>query len=70
LRDLVTYSPAQLNDVKNVGDKAIEEIASVLKRERLNFGMTFEDVDGDVRVLNEGQSPDTVVAAPAEGDAP
>jgi DNA-directed RNA polymerase subunit alpha len=69
LRDLVTYSPAQLNDVKNVGDKAIEEIASVLKREGLNFGMTFEDVDGDIRVVTEGQSPDTVVASPAEGEA-
>jgi len=68
LRDLVTYSPDQLNDVKNVGDKAIEEIAALLRREQLNFGMTFEDVEGDVRVINEGQSPDAVVAAPTEGE--
>ena len=66
LRDLVTYSPEQLNDVKNVGDKAIEEIATLLRRQELNFGMTFEDVDGDVRVINEGQSPDSVLASPPE----
>jgi DNA-directed RNA polymerase subunit alpha len=68
LRDLVAFTPQQLNDVKNVGDKAIEEIAAILKRENLNFGMKFEDVDGDVRVIEAGQSPDSVVAAPAEGE--
>lgn len=67
LRDLVTYSTEQLLDVKNVGDKALQEIADLLLKEGLNFGMQFEEVDGDLRIVDEGTAP-TAIAAGGEED--
>jgi hypothetical protein len=53
-----------------VGDKAVDEIASLLRREQLNFGMSFEDAEnGELRVVTNGRSPDDVVSASA-GEAP
>lgn len=67
LRDLVEYSVDDLLKVKNVGDKAVDEIASLLRREQLNFGMSFEDTEsGELRVVNTGRSPDDVVSASTE----
>ena len=63
LRDLVEFSEEDLLKVKNVGEKAVQEIADLLKREQLNFGMAFDDLDGDVRVVRAGQPP--AAAAPA-----
>jgi hypothetical protein len=52
--------------VKNVGEKALTEIAEMLEKEELNFGMTFEEVDGDLRVVDLGTAPMVVAASFAE----
>lgn len=57
LRDLVELSSRELKDVKNVGDKALQEIAELLQREGLNLEMRFEEVDGELRVLEAGTAP-------------
>ena len=57
LRDLVEFSEDDLLKVKNVGEKAIQEIADLLQREGLNFGMRFEEVDGDLRISHPGTPP-------------
>jgi DNA-directed RNA polymerase subunit alpha len=57
LGDLVQYSENDLLKVKNVGEKALGEIAELLRREGLNFGMRFEDAAGELRVTNEGTAP-------------
>ncbi len=57
LKDLVEFSEDDLLKVKNVGDKALGEIADLLQKEKLNFGMQFEEVDGDLRVLKPGTPP-------------
>ena len=67
LRDLVEFSEDDLLKVKNVGEKAIQEIADLLQREGLNFGMRFEDADGDLRVANPGTPPAPHPAPVAEG---
>lgn len=64
LRDLVEFSQDDLLKVKNVGEKALQEIAELLQREELRFGMQFEEVDGDLRVTRQGTAP---VVAPAAG---
>jgi DNA-directed RNA polymerase subunit alpha len=66
LRDLVEFSEDDLLKVKNVGEKAIQEIAELLQREALNFGMRFEDADGDLRIANPG-TPPAPHPAPVEG---
>jgi len=57
LGDLVRYSEEDLLKVKNVGEKALGEIADMLRRENLNFGMSFQEREGDLVVLNEGSAP-------------
>jgi DNA-directed RNA polymerase subunit alpha len=57
LGDLVELSEDDLLKVKNVGEKALNEIAELLQREGLNFGMQFDDVDGDLRVTRQGTPP-------------
>jgi DNA-directed RNA polymerase subunit alpha len=57
LGDLVQYSENDLLKVKNVGEKALGEIAELLRREGLNFGMRFEEAEGELRVTNEGTLP-------------
>lgn len=57
LRDLVEFSEDDLLKVKNVGEKALAEIADLLQREGLNFGMVFEDSDGELRIVNPGTAP-------------
>ena len=58
LGDLVQYKEEDLLKVKNVGEKALGEIAELLRREGLNFGMRFEDVEGgEVRILDPGMAP-------------
>jgi DNA-directed RNA polymerase subunit alpha len=63
LGDLVRYTEDDLLKVKNVGEKALAEIADLLRREQLNFGMAFEERDGEVIVINPGRPP---VVMPAE----
>jgi DNA-directed RNA polymerase subunit alpha len=62
LGDLVRYSEDDLLKVKNVGEKALSEIADLLRREQLNFGMAFDERDGDVMVTNPGRPPIVAVA--------
>jgi DNA-directed RNA polymerase subunit alpha len=57
LRDLVELSEHDLLEVKNVGEKALFEIAELLQRESLRFGMGFEEVDGDLVVARAGTPP-------------
>lgn len=68
LGDLVRYSEDDMLKVKNVGEKALAEIAELLRREGLNFGMEFEDVGGEVVVKNPGMPPSTARAALAEAE--
>ncbi len=49
-----------------MGEKALQEIAEMLENEELSFGMTFEDVDGELRVVNPGTAPMVVAASFAE----
>jgi DNA-directed RNA polymerase subunit alpha len=64
LGDLVQHAEADLLKVKNVGDKALGEIADLLRREGLNFGMRYEETGtGDVRVLEAGVAPMAQVTA-------
>jgi DNA-directed RNA polymerase subunit alpha len=66
LGDLVQYREEDLLKVKNVGEKALGEIAELLRREGLNFGMKLEAVGGEVRVVDPGVPPQ---AQASEGEA-
>jgi DNA-directed RNA polymerase subunit alpha len=58
LGDLVQFKEEDLLKVKNVGEKALGEIAELLRREGLNFGMRFEAGEGgDVRIVDPGTAP-------------
>src|SRR5207249_10548419 len=57
LKDLVEFSEDDLLKVKNVGEKALGEIAELLQREGLNFGMAFDESDGELRVTRAGVPP-------------
>ena len=57
LKELVEQTPKTLDDVKNIGDKAIHEIAEMLQKEGLKFGMKFDEVDGDLRITDHGSLP-------------
>ncbi len=64
--DLVQYREEDLLKVKNVGEKALGEIAELLRREGLNFGMKLEEVDGELRILDPGTPPQAQLT---EGEA-
>src|SRR5579859_5474154 len=64
LGDLVRQTESQILHVKNFGKKSLQEIADLLERENLNFGMRFEEAaDGSVRVLDQGTPPSRAAAA-------
>ena len=65
LADLVQYHEDDLLKVKNVGEKALGEIAELLRREGLNFGMRLEEVEGQFHIVDAGTAPQT---RPTEGD--
>jgi DNA-directed RNA polymerase subunit alpha len=65
LGDLVQYREEDLLKVKNVGEKALGEIAELLRREGLNFGMKFEETEEELKVLDPGAAP---LAQASEGD--
>jgi DNA-directed RNA polymerase subunit alpha len=67
LRDLVEFSEDDLLKVKNVGEKALAEIADLLQREGLNFGMVFEETDGELRIVHPGSAPMASSGAGEEG---
>jgi DNA-directed RNA polymerase subunit alpha len=57
LGDLVVFTQDQLLKFKNVGGKALEEIAEMLRSQDLNLGMKFEDRDGRLVVVDPGTPP-------------
>jgi len=63
LGDLVQHAESELLKVKNVGEKALGEIAELLRREQLNFGMRFEEAAGEMRVVEAGTPPMAQVTA-------
>jgi DNA-directed RNA polymerase subunit alpha len=64
LGDLVKQTESQILQVKNFGKKSLQEIADLLEREELNFGMRFEESDaGIARVLDWGTPPSRAAAA-------
>jgi DNA-directed RNA polymerase subunit alpha len=67
LKDLVEFSPEELEKVKNIGGKALQEIAELLRDEELNFAMKFEDAGTDLRITNQGTPPVVSVSAVEEG---
>jgi DNA-directed RNA polymerase subunit alpha len=67
LRDLVEFTEDDLLKVKNVGEKALAEIADLLQREGLNFGMVFEEGDGELRIASPGTPPAAPSGAGQEG---
>lgn len=67
LRELVESTEDDLLKMKNVGEKALAEIAELLQREALGFGMRFEEVDGELRVADPGTPPVVpTTAAPSD----
>jgi DNA-directed RNA polymerase subunit alpha len=69
LKDLVEFSEDDLLKVKNVGEKALSEIAELLQREGLNFGMGFEEADGELRIVRPGVAPVVQPSTGVGGDA-
>ena len=63
LGDLIRQSESQILQVKNFGKKSLQEIADLLEREGLNFGMRFEENGEGVRVLDWGTPPSQAAAA-------
>jgi DNA-directed RNA polymerase subunit alpha len=64
LGDLVRQTETQILGVKNFGKKSLQEIADLLEREGLNFGMRFDEGnDGSVRVIDRGTPPSRAAAA-------
>ena len=64
LGDLVRQTESQIIQVKNFGKKSLQEIADLLEREGLNFGMKFEDSGDGVRVTDWGTPPSRAAANP------
>ena len=67
LRDLVEFSEDDLLKVKNVGEKALAEIADLLQREGLNFGMVFEETPTELRIVHPGTPPMAPSGGSTEG---
>lgn len=65
LRDLVEYSEEDLLKVKNVGEKALAEIAELLQQEGLHFGMPLDSAGAPPAALGESAA----TAGDPEGDA-
>ncbi|HVF38276.1 MAG TPA: DNA-directed RNA polymerase subunit alpha [Gemmatimonadaceae bacterium] len=62
LGDLVRQTESQILQVKNFGKKSLNEIADLLEREGLNFGMKFEDSPDGIRVVDRGTPPNRNLA--------
>ena len=67
LGDLVRQTESQILQVKNFGKKSLQEIADLLEREGLNFGMRYEEGGEGVRILDWG-TPASRAAAAAPDD--
>jgi DNA-directed RNA polymerase subunit alpha len=67
LGDLVRQTESQILQVKNFGKKSLNEIADLLERENLNFGMRYEESAEGVRITDPGTPPNRA-AVPVSGD--
>jgi DNA-directed RNA polymerase subunit alpha len=65
LGDLVRHTEEDMLKVKNVGEKALSEIAEMLRREGLAFGMQLEEVEGELVVT--GSVVDAVGSGEPDG---
>jgi DNA-directed RNA polymerase subunit alpha len=63
LGDLVRQTEGQMLQVKNFGKKSLKEIADLLEREGLNFGMRYDENADGVRVSDWGTAPSRAAAA-------
>ena len=68
LGDLVRQTESQILQVKNFGKKSLQEIADLLEREGLNFGMRFDEADGGIVVTDYGTPPSRAAAAAPDED--
>jgi DNA-directed RNA polymerase subunit alpha len=68
LGDLVKMSESQILQVKNFGKKSLNEIADLLEKHDLNFGMKYEDGVEGVRFTDRGTPPNRNVATVAADD--
>jgi len=62
LGDLVRQTENQILQVKNFGKKSLQEIADLLEREGLNFGMRYEENGEGVRIIDWGTPPSRAAA--------
>ena len=62
LGDLVRQTESQILQVKNFGKKSLQEIADLLERKGLNFGMRYEETPDGVRILDWGTPPSRAAA--------
>src|SRR5687767_8459938 len=62
LGDLVRQTESQILQVKNFGKKSLQEIADLLEREGLNFGMRWEENGEGVRITDMGTPPSRAAA--------
>ncbi len=68
LGDLVKMSESQILQVKNFGKKSLNEIADLLEKHDLNFGMKYEDSPEGVRFTDRGTPPNRNVVTVAVDD--
>jgi len=68
LGDLVRQSESQILQVKNFGKKSLNEIADLLERKSLNFGMKYEETADGVRITDQGTPPNRNVATVGADD--
>ena len=71
LGDLVRQTENQILQVKNFGKKSLQEIADLLEKEGLNFGMRYEEGGDGVRIIDWGTAPSHAAAnAPDDEEEP
>jgi DNA-directed RNA polymerase subunit alpha len=61
-------SESQILQVKNFGKKSLNEIADLLEKHDLNFGMKYEDGPDGVRFTDRGTPPNRNVVTVAADD--
>lgn len=69
LGDLVRQTESQILQVKNFGKKSLQEIAALLEKEGLNFGMRYDENGEGVRIIDWG-TPASRAAEQAPDDEP
>lgn len=62
LGDLVRQTEGQILQVKNFGKKSLSEIAELLEKEGLNFGMRWDENGDGVRITDWGTPPSRAAA--------